>query len=73
MSRERTYVDYLCDIMDNAERATRFMEHITSVDDLIEDERTSYAIVRALEIIGEAASIFQIHCGLNIPICTGVV
>jgi uncharacterized protein with HEPN domain len=50
---ERVYLDYLQDIRDCLEKAQRFVEGMT-FDEFAVDERTSFAVVRALEIVGEA-------------------
>jgi len=55
MSSERIFEDYLEDILEYAEKAVRFLEETPTVDDLQKDERTLLAVVRALEVIGEAA------------------
>jgi len=55
MNTERTCEDYLRDIIENAERAERFLRDTPSLEALRQDDRTSYAVVRTLEIIGEAA------------------
>lgn len=55
MSAERIFEDYLEDILEYAEKAHRFLEETPTVDDLQKDERTLLAVVRALEVIGEAA------------------
>jgi len=55
MSVERIFEDYLEDILEYAEKAHRFLEETPTVDDLQKDERTLLAVVRALEVIGEAA------------------
>lgn len=54
MKRERLYVDYLCDILDNAKKASDFMKGM-SEDDFLRDEKTVFAVIRALEVVGEAA------------------
>ncbi len=54
MKRERLYVDYLRDILDNAKKASDFMKGMTE-DNFIRDERTVFAVIRALEVVGEAA------------------
>jgi uncharacterized protein with HEPN domain len=41
-------------LLDNAEKAVGFMGSM-ELDQFFKDEKTSYAVVRALEIIGEAA------------------
>ncbi len=55
MTSERTAEDYLRDILDYAEKAERFLTGIPSAEALREDERTLLAVVRALEVVGEAA------------------
>jgi uncharacterized protein with HEPN domain len=57
MSRE--YEDYLRDILDAMEKAQRFIKNLT-YEQFVEDEKTVFAVIRALEIIGEAIK--------NIPI-----
>lgn len=52
---KRTYVDYLNDIIENCDKAMRFLGD-ADVQALADDEEKAYAVVRALEIIGEAAS-----------------
>lgn len=51
---KRAYDDYLYDMLENAEKALDFVGGM-ELDQFFEDEKTSYAVVRALEIIGEAA------------------
>lgn len=53
-SRGRRYQDYLHDIHDAAIKARRFVEGM-SYEQFAADDRTSYAVIRALEVIGEAA------------------
>ena len=53
MSGNRNYADYLQDILDAAAKARQFvagMDH----DQFTCDTKTVYAVVRAIEIIGEA-------------------
>jgi len=45
---------YLHDIADSCERILRYVENL-SKDELIEDEKTYDAVIRNLEVIGEAA------------------
>jgi uncharacterized protein with HEPN domain len=45
---------YLKDIQENIERVERFVEGM-SYEEFVEDERTSFAVIRCIEIIGEAA------------------
>ena len=54
MSAKRVYTDYLQDIVDYAEKAMRFVQGV-SFDDLGDNEEKIFAVVKALEIIGEAA------------------
>ncbi len=49
----RTYTDYLKDIVENAERALRFAKGV-SKRELRANEEKLFAVIRALEIIGEA-------------------
>ncbi|MDW8068066.1 MAG: DUF86 domain-containing protein [Anaerolineae bacterium] len=55
MKRERQILDYLQDILHYADVAIRFVEEFSSAEALEADERTLLAVVRALEIVGEAA------------------
>jgi uncharacterized protein with HEPN domain len=50
----RDEVMYLQDVADSCDKVLRFTEGLT-LPDLIQDERTYDAVVRNLEIIGEAA------------------
>ena len=45
--------DYLEDIRDAAEKASQFTRGMT-YEDFVADDKTMYAVVRALEVIGEA-------------------
>lgn len=54
MSPERTYGDYLADILDAADKVARFVEGLT-FDAFGQDDKTIFAVVRAIEIVGEAA------------------
>jgi uncharacterized protein with HEPN domain len=53
MNAERMYVDYLEDILDAIEKVEQFIEGMT-FDQFAEDAKTVFAVIRALEIIGEA-------------------
>ena len=55
MTTDRIFEDYLEDILEYAGKAIRFLEETPTLDDLKKDERTLLAVVRALEVIGEAA------------------
>jgi uncharacterized protein with HEPN domain len=63
---KRVHEDYLQDMLDNAEKALDFVGGM-ELDQFFEDEKTSYAVVRALEIIGEAARKIPEDVRANIP------
>jgi len=46
--------DYVNDILDSIEKIEEFVKGM-SHEEFLRDEKTQYAVVRALEIIGEAA------------------
>lgn len=46
-------LDYLEDILENMEKAEEFVEGIT-FEQFSEDARINYAVLRALEVVGEA-------------------
>ncbi len=52
---KRVYIDYLQDIRDNAQRAIQFTKGM-DYKSFAKDEKTVYAVIRAVEIIGEAAT-----------------
>ena len=54
MSDDPTITDFLADMLDSTRKARRFVEGF-GYEEFIRDERTAFAVVRALEIIGEAA------------------
>lgn len=49
----RIYIDYLRDMFENANRAIQFTEGM-DFETFRKDEKTVYAVIRAVEIIGEA-------------------
>ncbi|MDD2922536.1 MAG: DUF86 domain-containing protein [Anaerolineales bacterium] len=49
----RVYIDYLRDMLENANRALLFIEDM-DYESFSKDEKTVYAVIRAVEIIGEA-------------------
>jgi uncharacterized protein with HEPN domain len=51
---KREYEDYLRDILENAEKALSFVQGM-EYDGFCTDDKAVYAVIRALEIIGEAA------------------
>lgn len=54
MNQKREYRDYLEDIRKAARKALEFVEGI-AYEEFLADDKTVYAVVRAVEIIGEAA------------------
>ena len=44
---------YVKDILENIERAERFIEGM-NYQDFVKDEKTNFAVIRCIEIIGEA-------------------
>ncbi len=54
MSQTRTYLDYLEDIIDSIDKICEFIVDMT-FEEFVHDDKTSFAVIRALEIIGEAA------------------
>jgi uncharacterized protein with HEPN domain len=51
---QRTYLDFLVDIRDTAQKALAFVRGITPVQ-FAANEMANFAVVRALEVMGEAA------------------
>lgn len=54
MSSPRIYLHYLQDILGNATKALEFVQGM-SEDDFLQDDKTVFAVIRALEVMGEAA------------------
>lgn len=54
MSLKRTYADYLRDMVEYAQKAEGFV-HRMGLADFQKQEQTVLAVVRSLEVIGEAA------------------
>ncbi|MGB8646929.1 MAG: DUF86 domain-containing protein [Anaerolineae bacterium] len=55
MKRQRVYADYLHDIVEYSNKAMQFIQGIDFAA-FQEDEEKTFAVVRALEVVGEAAS-----------------
>ena len=51
---KRVHDDYLRDMLENAEKALSFVEGM-DYDEFEADDKAVYAVIRAFEIIGEAA------------------
>ncbi len=54
MKEPRDYRDYLADMIDASDKVASFIHGMT-LQGFLADERTQYAVVRGLEVIGEAA------------------
>jgi uncharacterized protein with HEPN domain len=54
MNQRRDYRDSLEDIYNAARKALQFVEGI-AYEDFLADDKTVYAVIRALEIVGEAS------------------
>lgn len=55
MKRNADYIIYLQDILDTIQKIEQFMADVEDFDAFLKDEKTAFAVIRALEIIGEAA------------------
>lgn len=54
MTSDRVYLDYLEDLLDALQKAEQFVAGM-SFEEFAEDEKTVFAVIRALEVVGEAA------------------
>jgi uncharacterized protein with HEPN domain len=53
MNREHLYLDYLEDLAEALAKSQEFIRGM-SYEEFLEDEKTVYAVIRALEVVGEA-------------------
>ncbi len=53
MKAKRDYLDYLQDILDSIEKIDKFI-HGMNLIEFEKDDKTLYAVIRAIEILGEA-------------------
>ena len=53
MSEKRDITDFLQDAIDAMEKAEQFISDI-SFEDFRKDEKTVFAVIRAVEVVGEA-------------------
>lgn len=53
MSAGRTHIDYLADILDAIRKVIQFIQG-TTLEEFKKDDKTVFAVIRGLEIIGEA-------------------
>lgn len=54
MNAGRVYLDYLNDILESIEKISGFIDQMT-YQEFSRDDKTQFAVIRGLEIIGEAA------------------
>jgi len=54
MNQQRVYLDYIQDMLDSTEKAIKFVGGM-KYEQFIADDKTVFAVIRALEIIGEAS------------------
>lgn len=66
MTSDRVYIDYLNDLLDSVIKIGRFIEGM-NFDDFKADEKTQYAVIRALEIIGEASKKIPVEAKITSP------
>ena len=55
MKGQHTYIDYVKDTLEAIEKAAKFVEGM-GYEEFTRDDKTIYAVIRALEIVGEAAN-----------------
>ena len=67
---KREYEDYLHDMLENAEKALSFVQGM-DYDRFYTDDKAVYAVIRALEIIGEAAKFLKMFVN-QVPRFSGV-
>lgn len=54
MKKNRDFTVYFNDMLDSASKAVEFTEGI-SFNSFMKDEKTQFAVIRAIEIVGEAS------------------
>ncbi len=54
MNQNRTFLHHLSDISESISKVKTFIQDL-NYEQFLEDDKTQYAVIRALEIIGEAA------------------
>ena len=54
MTNDRTYLDYVEDIRDAMEKVSEFIAGMEQTD-FVHDDKSAFAVIRAFEMIGEAA------------------
>ena len=66
MKLNREYTDYLKDILDSINKVEKFIKGMT-FDQFANDDKTIFAVIRALEIIGEATKNIEMQVRKNYP------
>ena len=66
MKNNRLFNDYLEDMVEACQKALRFTSGMTR-EDFDEDEKTQFAVIRSLEIIGDAAKKIPMEVKDNYP------
>lgn len=66
MKQKRQYADYLRDILDAAEKAEQFIAGLDA-QAFESDDKASFAVIRALEVIGEAAKKIPANVRVRYP------
>ncbi len=54
MKNQRNFLDYLNDILDSINKGISFINEM-SYEDFSKDEKTRFALIRVIEVIGEAS------------------
>jgi len=54
MKTKRLYTDFIDDIFDAIQKVDKFIDGMT-FEQFVKDEKTTFAVIRAFEIIGEAS------------------
>ncbi len=65
---KRTYRDYILDILSSIQEIEEFVEGM-DFEEFIRDRKTGNAVIRSLEVMGEAVKKFLAMLGLQIPEC----
>ncbi len=66
MSEKREIVDFLEDAIGGMEKAEHFVADM-SYEDFIKDEKTIFAVLRAIEVIGEAVKHIPMDFRMRFP------
>ncbi len=65
MSSPRIYLHYLQDIIDNADKALEFVQGMKE-EDFLHDDKTIFAVIRALEVMGRQRRMYLMTFETNI-------